>query len=70
MLESDRAARSRRILRETLAAVALVAFVLIGGVATYWFVNIAGTSNAEVAPPSASDEASRGATPSPQSGLG
>lgn len=39
MLESDRAARSRRILRETLAAMAVVAFVLIGGVATYIFVN-------------------------------
>jgi flagellar basal body-associated protein FliL len=39
MLESDRVARSRRILRETLAAVAVVVFVLAGGVATYYFVN-------------------------------
>lgn len=39
MLESDRAARSRRILRETLAAVGVVVFVLAGGIATYYFVN-------------------------------
>jgi hypothetical protein len=40
MLESDRAARSRRILRESFAAVGVVFFVLIGGIATYYFVNI------------------------------
>ena len=39
MLESDRVARSQRILRETLAAVAVVVFVLAGGVATYYVVN-------------------------------
>jgi succinoglycan biosynthesis transport protein ExoP len=39
MLESDRVARSKRILRETLAAVAVVVFVLVGGIATYYFVN-------------------------------
>jgi hypothetical protein len=39
MLESDRVARSRRILRETLAAVGVVIFVLAGGIATYYFVN-------------------------------
>ena len=39
MLESDRVARSQRILRETLAAVGVVAFVLTGGIATYYFVN-------------------------------
>ena len=39
MLESDRVTRSKRILRETLAAVAVVVFVLVGGIATYYFVN-------------------------------
>jgi len=39
MLESDRVARSRRIFREALAAVGVVAFVLVGGIATYYFVN-------------------------------
>lgn len=47
MLESDRAARSRRILRETLAAVAVVLFVLIGGGVTYYYVNMSGQSGAE-----------------------
>jgi len=40
MLESDRVARSKRILRESLAAAGVVAFVLVGGVATYYFVNV------------------------------
>jgi type VI protein secretion system component VasK len=39
MLESDRVARSQRILRETLAAAGVVVFVLVGGIATYYFVN-------------------------------
>lgn len=39
MLESDRMLRSRRIMRETLTAVGVVLFVLIGGLATYYFVN-------------------------------
>jgi len=39
MLESDRVARSQRILRETLAAVAVVLFVLAGGGLTYYLVN-------------------------------
>jgi polysaccharide chain length determinant protein (PEP-CTERM system associated) len=39
MLESDRVARSRRILRETIAAVGVVLFVLAGGVVTYYVVN-------------------------------
>jgi hypothetical protein len=39
MLESDRVVRSQRILRETLAAVGVVVFVLAGGIATYYFVN-------------------------------
>ena len=39
MLESDRVARSQRILRETLAAAGVVALVLVGGIATYYFVN-------------------------------
>lgn len=46
MLESDRVERSRRILRESLAAAAVVVFVLVGGVATYLFVN--GSGGAEV----------------------
>jgi hypothetical protein len=44
MLESDRMERSRRILRESLVAAGIVAFVLVGGVATYFFVNGAGRS--------------------------
>ncbi|MBB84313.1 MAG: hypothetical protein CL931_10935 [Deltaproteobacteria bacterium] len=47
MLESDRAARSRRILRETMAAIAVVLFVLIGGGVTYYFVNMAGKAGLE-----------------------
>jgi succinoglycan biosynthesis transport protein ExoP len=39
MLEPDRMARSRRVLRESLIAVGIVVFVLVGGVATYFFVN-------------------------------
>jgi polysaccharide chain length determinant protein (PEP-CTERM system associated) len=39
MLEPDRIARSRRILRESLAAVGVVVFVLAGGFATYYLVN-------------------------------
>jgi len=39
MLESDRVARSQRILRESFAAIAVIDFVLAGGVATYYFVN-------------------------------
>ena len=49
MLEPDRIARSRRILRETLAAVSVVVFVLVGGVATYYLVNgVRSTKPAEV----------------------
>ena len=47
MLESDRAARSRRILRESLAAAAVVLFVLIGGGVTYYYVNMSGQSRPE-----------------------
>lgn len=39
MLESDRVARSRRILRESLAAAGVVLFVILGGIATYVVVN-------------------------------
>ncbi|MBW2500113.1 MAG: hypothetical protein JRF61_22755, partial [Deltaproteobacteria bacterium] len=39
MLESDRVARSRRVLREGLAAAGVVVFCLIGGVVTYLIVN-------------------------------
>ena len=61
MLESDRAARSRRILRESLAAAAVVAFVLIGGLATYLFVNgnFADRDEAEVIEEEAEASASR-----------
>ncbi len=71
MLESDRAARSRRILRETLAAIALVLFVLFGGVATYWFVNMRGSSVAEETEATpAAEEARRAVTTTDQVGLG
>lgn len=60
MLESDRAARSRRILRETLAAVAVVFFVVIGGVTTYYFVNIAGKAGAKQVDTQAPDQTRRG----------
>jgi hypothetical protein len=51
MLESDRAARSRQTLRESLAAVAVVIFVLFGGIATYVVVNGGGDTEAvEVLP--------------------
>ena len=39
MLESDRIQRSRRILRESLAAVGVVVVVLVSGIATYYLVN-------------------------------
>ncbi len=59
MLESDRVARSRRILRETLAAVAVVLFVLFGGIATYLIVNGSGSieAEAEVEAPTTGTEA-------------
>jgi hypothetical protein len=47
MLESDRSARSRQTLRESLAAVAVVIFVLIGGIATYVAVNGGGGGDTE-----------------------
>jgi succinoglycan biosynthesis transport protein ExoP len=47
MLESDRMARSRRILRESLAAVAIVVFCLTGGILTYVFVNGGGAGGAD-----------------------
>ena len=42
MLQSDRVARTRRIVRESLAAAAVVVFCLVGGALTYYMVNIAG----------------------------
>lgn len=39
MLEPDRLARSRRILRETLITAGVIFFVLLGGLVTYYFVN-------------------------------
>jgi hypothetical protein len=45
MLESDRAERSRRILRESLAAMGVVFFCLTGGILTYLFVNGGGGSS-------------------------
>lgn len=62
MLETDRAARSRRILRESLAAVAVVVFVLIGGIATYIVVNGSGIADSEIAdsPPNTEARGSSG----------
>jgi polysaccharide chain length determinant protein (PEP-CTERM system associated) len=45
MLEFDRTERSRRILKESLAALAVVLFCLSGGIATYFLVN--GVSDTE-----------------------
>ena len=59
MLESDRAARSRRILRESLAAVAVVLFVLIGGGVTYYYVNMSGQTGAEEAEAESTTEEAR-----------
>jgi len=39
MLESDRAARARRIFREAVLVAVIVMFCLVGGLATYFFVN-------------------------------
>jgi uncharacterized protein involved in exopolysaccharide biosynthesis len=39
LLESDRAERARRIMRETVVTVAVVLTFLVGGVATYLYVN-------------------------------
>ena len=50
MLESDRAMRSRRILRESLAAAFVVAFVLVGGVTTYYVVNVMGGADSNATP--------------------
>ena len=50
MLESDRAMRSRRILRESLAAAFVVAFVLVGGVTTYYVVNVMGGADSDATP--------------------
>jgi succinoglycan biosynthesis transport protein ExoP len=50
MLESDRAMRSRRILRESLAAAFVVAFVLVGGVTTYYVVNVMGGAESDATP--------------------
>ena len=57
MLESDRAARSRRILREALAASAVVIFVLVGGVTTYILVNGSGGESDEPSATEAADDA-------------
>ena len=46
MLESDRADRSRRIMREFLAAAGVVVFCLVGGILTYYLVNVAGSGQA------------------------
>ena len=47
MLESDRAERARRNLRELAAAIVVVVFVLAGGVLTYLYVNGGGFLDAE-----------------------
>ena len=62
MLESDRVARSRRILRETLAAVVVVFVVLAGGVATYYIVNGSQTLESD-------EEPEAGAKPAIEAGV-
>lgn len=59
MLESDRVARSRRVLKEVAAAVAIAAFVLVGGVVTYYVVNGAGSDRQEEAEATPSTNAKR-----------
>jgi polysaccharide chain length determinant protein (PEP-CTERM system associated) len=65
MLESDRVERTRRIWRESIAAAAVVIFVLIGGGATYFVVNIWGLGGS-TPPPAAESESEAPASPSPQ----
>jgi succinoglycan biosynthesis transport protein ExoP len=65
MLESDRVERTRRLWRESIAAVAVVVFVLIGGGATYFVVNIWGLGRS-APPPAAESESGAPASPSPQ----
>ncbi len=59
MLESDRVARTRRLMREMMAAAAVVVFCLFGGVVTYWLVNGSGaapTEEIEEAAPTPSED--------------
>ena len=48
MLESDRAMRSRRVVREWAAALGVVLFCLVGGAVTYYLVNGGGGAEEEV----------------------
>ncbi|MHA7837691.1 MAG: hypothetical protein ACX98W_09555 [bacterium] len=61
MLESDRAAETRRMWREGLAAAAFVVFCLVGGGVTYLLVNGGGGSKAEQAAPAGAEARSRSA---------
>ena len=45
MLEADRVARARRIRREVATAMALVSFVVISGIGTYYLVNVRGRTS-------------------------
>lgn len=47
VLESDRVERARRIRREIATVAAIVSFVLLSGLGTYYFVNVYGSSTAE-----------------------
>ncbi|MEZ4333558.1 MAG: hypothetical protein R3F35_17520 [Myxococcota bacterium] len=71
MLEADRVARARRLRREVVAAVAVVAFVLVGGFVTYVFVNgFAGSrSMADEAAESGEGGQEAPASPRPQARL-
>ncbi len=62
MLESDRVARSRRILKESIAAVALVVVVLVGGIVTYLVVNGTGILDSQTAESTPAETEARAAT--------
>ena len=60
MLESDRVERTRRIMRESIAAVAVVLFCLVGGILTYVFVNgTGGSSDAVIEQPASTETEAR-----------
>lgn len=66
MLEADRVARAHRIRRESIAAVAVVAFVLVSGAATYFLVNgfwSVGGSSSETNTEAGADESAAPAQP-------
>lgn len=70
MLEADRVARARRVRREIAAAAAVVTFVLVGGFATYLFVNGFGGGRSAADEAAESDEGVESpASPAPQAVL-